>query len=47
VNAIGSRHSSGRVMKEDAIIATMRRFDQLHKEMAFVRKILIGKLTLM
>lgn len=33
-------------MKEDAIIATMKSSTQLHREMAFVKKMLIDKLTL-
>jgi hypothetical protein len=33
-------------MKEDIVIDAMKRSKQLHREMAFVKEMLIGELTL-
>jgi hypothetical protein len=45
VDGIGSRRKSGRAMKEDIITNAMKRSNQLQREMAFLKEMLIGKPT--
>ncbi len=45
MDTVGSRHKSGRAMKEDTITNAMKRSNQLHKEMALVKEMLIGEPT--
>ncbi len=43
--AIGGKCKSDKVMREDAIATTMRRSNQLHREMAYVREMLTSEPT--
>ncbi len=44
-DAIGGRHKSGKEMREDTITKTMKRSNQLQKEMTFMKEMLIGNTT--